>query len=124
MNERIESIILPFREIKYKKTTTVNIEGYAFGAVSSKLYQIGEFIGIFKYLLSNEGFNYTIVPPKQLKKFAAGIGTAKKKQMFESIKNKSIKDDIKKMATNFKIGIDKDGISDLVDAYHLSLYKA
>lgn len=119
MDEKNKIIIDTLVKIKsdiYK----LNIEGYSFGSVSASIYQIGEFIGIIKHNLRANNIFYNITPPSQLKKFATGSGTAKKIQLFESIKDSKIKNYINEFALKYKLDPNKDGVSDIVDAYWLS----
>ena len=70
----------------------ISIEGYAFAAKGSRIFQIGEATGILKTLLThssegsliNQGRNLTTIAPSANKKFATGKGNADKKMMYDA----------------------------------------
>ena len=61
----------------------VALEGYAYSA-SGRVFHIAENTGILKYKLYHLGIPVTIIPPTEVKKFAAGKGNADKTQMYDA----------------------------------------
>ena len=94
----------------------VCIEGYAFAAKGSALFQIGENTGVLKHKLYRAGIPYTTAAPTSVKKLACGNGRAKKGEMYDSFYDKT--------GINLCAALDvvkKDGnpISDIVDSYFI-----
>lgn len=109
--------------IKPDSESVIHIEGYAFGARGSRIFQIGEATGMLKTLLIhdsdgkliNNGMNLHAVSPPTVKKFATGKGNANKEKMVESFVEETSVDLIERF--NFKKL--KSPIHDLVDAFWL-----
>ena len=67
----------------------VSIEGYAYAAVSNRIFQIAENTGLLKYKLFQLGIPVTIVPPTEIKKFATGKGNADKSSVYAYFETES-----------------------------------
>lgn len=95
----------------------VAIEGYAFGAVG-RVFQIAENAGLLKYKLWENGIEYTVPAPTEIKKFATGKGNANKDLMLEAYKEETGVD------IREKLDIIKgyNPISDIVDAYYIAKF--
>jgi Holliday junction resolvasome RuvABC endonuclease subunit len=61
----------------------VFIEGYAFGA-TGRVFQIAENTGMLKHALWRHKIPFDTFPPTVIKKFASGVGNAKKEKMEEA----------------------------------------
>lgn len=98
-------------------STNVCIEGYAFGAVG-RVFQIAENAGLLKYKLWENGIDFTVPAPTEIKKFATGKGNANKDMMLEAF-NEETGVDIRA-----KLDIIKgyNPISDIVDAYYIAKF--
>lgn len=59
----------------------VVVEGYAFGAKGSALFNIAEMGGVVRFTLWELGHQVVEVPPASLKLFATGRGNAKKDEV-------------------------------------------
>ena len=122
INEKINNIVefVPYGSI-------CNIEGYSFGSISNRALQGAEFIGVVKYHLKSMDCVVNVVNPSTLKKHSTGKGNADKRMMFNSLpldiqKNLiGVIDHFKSFNINLKI--EKQPISDIVDAIHLSRHK-
>jgi Holliday junction resolvasome RuvABC endonuclease subunit len=103
--------------------TSAYIEGYAFGPSANMAFSIGECTGLLKYKFEKRfGFELKTSPPTQIKKFATGSGTAKKRQMVDQF----MKNEFNIYHSFFLID---DGdknipkpIDDLVDSYWIAKY--
>lgn len=99
----------------------VQIEDYSF-ASRGRVFNIGENTGLLKHKLFLKGYDYEVISPKTVKKFATGNGNSDKFAMLESF--------VKETKFNFdhlldlKITTKKipSPITDLVDAYYLCKY--
>lgn len=67
----------------------VAIEGYAYGMKQrqTKAHMAGELSGLLKYMLWTSGVALIIVPPRTLKQFATGSGSASKQKVKVSVVN-------------------------------------
>lgn len=103
----------------------VAIEGYAFGARGSRIFQIGEATGILSLMMMledgsmlNKGRNIHRPAPSMIKKYATGKGNANKEAMLEAFKKDTGVDLIAalhmKRLTN--------PVDDLVDSYWICKY--
>lgn len=63
----------------------VCIENYAMGISTGQSFSIGELGGIVRVLLFEQGYEYTLVSPTQLKKFITGKGVAEKDVIMLSV---------------------------------------
>lgn len=59
----------------------INVEGISFGSRGSRLAQISGLHYLLRHFLWKAEFDYIITPPKELKKWVAGNGNAKKELM-------------------------------------------
>jgi hypothetical protein len=62
------------------RTTTVYLEGYAYGR-HNQAHQLGELGGVIRVALAERNVNVAVVPPATLKQFATGKGNAGKADM-------------------------------------------
>jgi len=96
----------------------VILEGYAFGAKGSALFQIGENTGVLKNKLYHESIKIKTVAPTSVKKHATGSGRASKDDMYDAFYEStginlcSVLDVTKK---------DSNPVSDIVDSYFICL---
>ncbi len=76
------------RNLDENSKLRIAVEGYAFGAKSSMVFNIAENCGILKYRLKHE-LNVTcdIIAPSSAKKFFSGKGNANKEIMINSLKD-------------------------------------
>jgi len=95
----------------------VNIEGYAMGS-TGLIFNIAENTGLLKHKMYKEGIEFTITSPSANKKFATGKGNAKKDQMYEAFVEKTGLNLLQIFGTK-TVG---NPVSDIADAYFLSLY--
>lgn len=63
----------------------VALEGYAFGAKGSRVFDIGEHTGILKLLMLQRGADLVITPPSVAKKHGTGKGNANKEMMVHAM---------------------------------------
>ena len=94
----------------------LHIEGYAYGAKGQGLFQIAENCGILKYRLRKEKWDYNIIVPSVIKKYATGKGNADKEMMYEQF-SKDTKTNLKKLLNTEKVG---NPISDIVDSWYIA----
>lgn len=107
--KKIEDII-----VKYKGDNTLCVlESISYGSSSSSV--LSDLSGLnyaTRYMLMNNGFNFNVVAPTQLKKFAVGNGSADKELMTHAwltCQTTIKEEDIKKLKAD-----------DIADAYFLS----
>lgn len=99
------------------------IEGYAYSALSNRVFQIAENTGLLKYKLFQIGIPVTVVPPTEVKKFATGKGNADKNSMysyFQTETNALLKEQFYPMADGPKEITSP--ISDIADSYFICKY--
>ena len=100
-----------------KKIHTINLEDYSF-ASKGRVFHIAENMGLLKYKLKMEcGWDYTLLPPSVIKKFATDKGNANKELMLEAFE--------KDTGTNLAQVFDttsKSPVSDVADAYFICKY--
>lgn len=70
-----------YASLVYEKPSCVFIEGFAFGAKGSSVYEIGGLGWMVRHLLWEFNVPYATVPPSSLKKYATGKGNANKDEM-------------------------------------------
>ena len=89
------------------------IEGYSFGSKGQAVFQIAENGGILKYRLKQ--YDYKILVPSVIKKFATGKGNADKQAMYEAF--------TKETKTNLLSVFDQKTLSnpvtDVIDSYYI-----
>ena len=95
---------------------TIAIENYSYGSKGQALFQIAENCGILKYRLLEQKWNYSVVVPSVVKKFATGKGNADKEMMYEQF-CKDTKTDLKKLLDSAKAG---NPVSDIVDSWYIA----
>jgi Holliday junction resolvasome RuvABC endonuclease subunit len=100
-----------------KKHPIIQIENYSYGS-TGRVFHIAENLGLLKYKLKMEcGWDYTLLPPSVIKKFATGKGNANKDLMLEAFEEET--------HTNLGKVFDttsKSPISDIADAYFICKY--
>ena len=62
----------------------VFVEGYSFGSKGRAIYQLGEFGGVLRWVLSGPRTEIFEVPPSTMKKYATGKGNANKAAVFDA----------------------------------------
>lgn len=98
----------------------IAIEGYSLNS-KGKIDSIIENAAVMKYSLYVAGFDYSLVPPTTVKKFATGKGNAKKEGMFSSFFHDTGWD-LTEVMTPTKASIGSP-VSDIVDAYYICKYR-
>ena len=102
----------------HKKQPIIQIEDYSFGS-TGRVFHIAENLGLLKYKLKMEcGWDYTLLPPSVIKKFATDKGNANKELMLEAFE--------KDTGVNLEVLFDtksKSPISDVADAYFICKYQ-
>ena len=103
----------------WQEKPTIHIEDYSFGS-TGRVFHIAENLGLLKYKLKMEcGWDYTLLPPSVIKKFATGKGNANKDLMLHAFE--------KDTGTNLAQVFDttsKTPMSDVADAYFICKYVA
>ena len=98
---------------------TIQIEDYSYGS-TGRVFHIAENLGLLKYKLKMEcGWDYTLLPPSVVKKFATDKGNANKDLMLDAFE--------KDTGTNLAQVFDttsKSPVSDVADAYFICKYTA
>ena len=96
---------------------TIQIEDYSYGS-TGRVFHIAENLGLLKYKLKMEcGWDYTLLPPSVIKKFATDKGNANKDLMLHAFEEET--------HTNLGKVFDttsKSPISDIADAYFICKY--
>ena len=97
---------------------TIQIEDYSYGS-TGRVFHIAENLGLLKYKLKMEcGWDYTLLPPSVIKKFATDKGNANKDLMLDAFE--------KDTGTNLAQVFDttsKSPVSDVADAYFICKYQ-
>jgi hypothetical protein len=97
---------------------TIQIEDYSYGS-TGRVFHIAENLGLLKYKLKMEcDWDYTLLPPSVIKKFATDKGNANKELMLEAFE--------KDTGVNLEVLFDtksKSPISDVADAYFICKYQ-
>jgi Holliday junction resolvasome RuvABC endonuclease subunit len=110
------NIISPFLDAAKE----VRIEGYAFSATSSRLFQLAENTGLLKYKLWQQGIEMKLITPGANKKAACGKGNAKKDMMLAAFYEKTgilLYDILGVKETNYG-----SPLSDIADSYFLATF--
>lgn len=92
----------------------IALEGYAFGARGSSLFQIAENTGLLKWRLWTKKYKCEVYPPTMIKKFATTKGNANKAKMIESFQEET-KINIHKVLDSKS----SNPASDIVDSYFI-----
>jgi hypothetical protein len=97
---------------------TIQIEDYSYGS-TGRVFHIAENLGLLKYKLKMEcDWDYTLLPPSVIKKFATDKGNANKELMLEAFE--------KDTGVNLEVLFDtksKSPITDVADAYFICKYQ-
>jgi len=97
---------------------TIQIEDYSFGS-TGRVFHIAENLGLLKYKLKIEcGWDYTLLAPSVIKKFATDKGNANKEIMLSAFQE----DTGVNLGELFESSA-KSPISDVVDAYFICKYQ-
>ena len=97
---------------------TIQIEDYSFGS-TGRVFHIAENLGLLKYKLKIEcGWDYTLLAPSVIKKFATDKGNANKEIMLSAFQG----DTGVNLGELFESSA-KSPISDVVDAYFICKYQ-
>ena len=97
---------------------TIQIEDYSFGS-TGRVFHIAENLGLLKYKLKIEcGWDYTLLAPSVIKKFATDKGNANKEIMLSAFQE----DTGVNLGELFESNT-KSPISDVVDAYFICKYQ-
>ena len=103
----------------WEKKPIIQIEDYSYGS-TGRVFHIAENLGLLKYKLKMEcGWDYTLLPPSVVKKFATDKGNANKEFMLDAFE--------KDTGTNLAQVFDTTSISpvsDVADAYFICKYTA
>jgi hypothetical protein len=102
----------------WQEQPIIQIEDYSYGS-TGRVFHIAENLGLLKYKLKMEcGWDYTLLPPSVIKKFATDKGNANKELMLEAFE--------KDTGVNLEVLFDtksKSPISDVADAYFICKYQ-
>ena len=102
-----------------KKHPIIQIEDYSFGS-TGRVFHIAENLGLLKYKLKIEcGWDYTLLAPSVIKKFATDKGNANKELMLGAFQEDT--------GVNLGLLLDssvKSPITDIADAYFICKYQA
>jgi Holliday junction resolvasome RuvABC endonuclease subunit len=96
----------------------INLEDYSF-ASKGRVFHIAENVGILKYKMKQNGWDYTLLAPSVIKKFATGKGNTNKEGMVGAFE--------KDTGVNLELLFDssiKSPITDIADAYFICKYQA
>ena len=97
---------------------TIQIEYYSFGS-TGRVFHIAENLGLLKYKLKIEcGWDYTLLAPSVIKKFATDKGNANKELMLGAFQEDT--------GVNLGVLLDssvKSPITDIADAYFICKYQ-
>ena len=96
----------------------IQIEDYSFGS-TGRVFHIAENLGLLKYKLKMErGWDYTLLAPSVIKKFATDKGNANKELMLGAFQEDT--------GVNLEVLLDssvKSPITDIADAYFICKYE-
>jgi crossover junction endodeoxyribonuclease RuvC len=103
---------------KLREGDIVYLEGYSLGS-TGMVFNIAENAGLLKHYLWKENYEYHVVPPTVIKKFATGKGNANKEKLQEHfIEETGV--DVKKMLDMTEKQWNPS--SDIIDAYYICKY--
>ena len=101
-----------------KKHPIIQIEDYSYGS-TGRVFHIAENLGLLKYKLKMEcGWDYTLLAPSVIKKFATDKGNANKELMLGAFQEDT--------GVNLGLLLDssvKSPITDIADAYFICKYQ-
>ena len=102
----------------WEKHPIIQIEDYSFGS-TGRVFHIAENLGLLKYKLKIEcGWDYTLLAPSVIKKFATDKGNANKELMLGAFQEDT--------GVNLEVLLDssvKSPITDIADAYFICKYE-
>ena len=102
----------------WQEKPIIQIEDYSYGS-TGRVFHIAENLGLLKYKLKMEcNWDYTLLPPSVIKKFATDKGNANKELMLEAFE--------KDTGVNLELLFDtksKSPITDVADAYFVCKYQ-
>ena len=102
----------------WEKHPIIQIEDYSFGS-TGRVFHIAENLGLLKYKLKIEcGWDYTLLAPSVIKKFATDKGNANKELMLGAFQEDT--------GVNLGVLLDssvKSPITDIADAYFICKYQ-
>jgi len=102
----------------WQEQPIIQIEDYSFGS-TGRVFHIAENLGLLKYKLKMEcGWDYTLLAPSVIKKFATDKGNANKELMLGAFQEDT--------GVNLEILFDtksKSPITDIADAYFICKYQ-
>ena len=102
----------------WEKHPIIQIEDYSFGS-TGRVFHIAENLGLLKYKLKIEcGWDYMLLAPSVIKKFATDKGNANKELMLGAFQEDT--------GVNFGVLLDssvKSPITDIADAYFICKYQ-
>ncbi len=102
----------------WEKHPIIQIEDYSFGS-TGRVFHIAENLGLLKYKLKMEcGWDYTLLAPSVIKKFATDKGNANKELMLGAFQEDT--------GVNLELLLDssvKSPITDIADAYFICKYQ-
>ena len=114
----IDIINSPFNSWPHSRDPIIQIEDYSFGS-TGRVFHIAENLGLLKYKLKIEcGWDYTLIAPSVIKKFATDKGNANKEMMVHAFRE----DTGVNLEELFKSSA-KSPISDVADAYFICKYQ-
>ena len=103
----------------WQEQPIIQIEDYSFGS-TGRVFHIAENLGLLKYKLKIEcGWDYTLLAPSVIKKFATDKGNANKELMLGAFQEDT--------GINLEVLLDssvKSPITDIADAYFICKYQA
>jgi len=100
--------------IKKYTSPKIFIEGYSYGSKGQAVFQIAENCGILKYRLKE--YDYKVLVPSVVKKFATTKGNADKQKMYEQF----TKDTNTNLMKAFDIPTLNNPVTDVIDAYYIA----
>ena len=102
----------------WQEQPIIQIEDYSFGS-TGRVFHIAENLGLLKYKLKIEcGWDYTLLAPSVIKKFATDKGNANKELMLGAFQEDT--------GVNLELLLDssvKSPITDIADAYFICKYE-
>jgi Holliday junction resolvasome RuvABC endonuclease subunit len=94
----------------------VFLEGYSFGSTGSRVFDIGECGGVLKQDLWLYKYDFAVVPPTVIKKFATGKGNSNKIVMSQAFQNEVNLD----LEDVLGVSVGSSPASDIIDAYYIA----
>lgn len=119
--DKLSGIMVDWVEYNTQGRVEVWIEDYAFAA-KGKVFHIGENTGLLKHKLWMKGFQYHVIAPAAVKKFATGKGTADKSGMYNTFVTEIGHDIMAESGS--KQAAPGSPFADLADAYFIAKFGA